>query len=872
MRKRRRDAVENERKKAAVGILAHVDAGKTTLSEALLFCAGALRKIGRVDRGDAFLDNNEIERERGITVFSKQAMLSFPEADITLIDTPGHVDFSGEAERTLAVLDYAVLVVSGSEGVQSHTKTIWNLLRHHGVPTFIFVNKMDISFYETAAVMRSLRNALDGACVDFSDTSSPDFGEEVASLDENILDSFLESGEVKTEDLQNAILGRRIIPCFFGSALKNEGVEEFAAGLCKYIKSKKYPDTFGARVYKITRDAKNARLTHLKITGGTLASKMMIGDEKTDQIRFYSGEKFITAEKATAGDVCTVTGLNSTYAGQGLGFEMEGERPQIEPILSYSVKILDGTAPAIVYDRLKLLSEEDPLLAVSWDERAQESGVRVMGEIQLQVLRRTVRDRFGTEIDFGAGRIVYKETIRGSVEGVGHFEPLRHYAEVHLLLEEGEEGSGLVFDTLCSDKILTQNFQRLVLTHLAEKTHRGVLTGAPITDMKITLISGKAHLKHTEGGDFRQATYRAVRQGLMKAESVLLEPYYDFEISVPAEAVGRLMNDINRMGGDFEIKDAGESETTLAGSAAVSELREYPKELTAYTKGEGRIFLTLSGYRPAARQDEIVAASGYDPESDLRNSPDSVFCSGGAGFNVKWDQVEEYMHLEGYDDNEPEPAESADALPATRRRRGVSYADALALDRELVSIFEKTYGPIRRKKVSDGPTRRDYDEKKTTKKPKKETAVLPEFVLVDGYNIIFAWEDLKKIAQDNLNLARKLLTDILCNYQGYRGCGLILVFDAYKVAGGRGSVEKEGGISVVYTKEAETADAYIERVTYEIGKKYRVRVATSDNLEQIIVLGHGAERVSARAFYDEVRKVAAEIFDEVERLNRSGTV
>ena len=864
--------MENERKKAAVGILAHVDAGKTTLSEALLFCAGALRKIGRVDRGDAFLDNNDIERERGITVFSKQAMLSFPEADITLIDTPGHVDFSGEAERTLAVLDYAVLVVSGSEGVQSHTKTIWNLLRHHGVPTFIFVNKMDISFYETAAVMRSLRNALDGACVDFLDTSSPDFGEEVASLDENILDSFLESGEVKTEDLQNAILGRRIIPCFFGSALKNEGVEEFAAGLCKYIKSKKYPDTFGARVYKITRDAKNARLTHLKITGGTLASKMMIGDEKTDQIRFYSGEKFITAEKATAGDVCTVTGLNSTYAGQGLGFEMEGERPQIEPILSYSVKILDGTAPAIVYDRLKLLSEEDPLLAVSWDERAQESGVRVMGEIQLQVLRRTVRDRFGTEIDFGAGRIVYKETIRGSVEGVGHFEPLRHYAEVHLLLEEGEEGSGLVFDTLCSDKILTQNFQRLVLTHLAEKTHRGVLTGAPITDMKITLISGKAHLKHTEGGDFRQATYRAVRQGLMKAESVLLEPYYDFEISVPAESVGRLMNDINRMGGDFEIKDAGESETTLTGSAAVSELREYPKELTAYTKGEGRIFLILSGYRPAARQDEIVAASGYDPESDLRNSPDSVFCSGGAGFNVKWDQVEEYMHLEGYDDNEPEPAESADAFPATRRRRGVSYADALALDRELVSIFEKTYGPIRRKKVSDGPTRRDYDEKKTTKKPKKETAVLPEFVLVDGYNIIFAWEDLKKIAQDNLNLARKLLTDILCNYQGYRGCGLILVFDAYKVAGGRGSVEKEGGISVVYTKEAETADAYIERVTYEIGKKYRVRVATSDNLEQIIVLGHGAERVSARAFYDEVRKVAAEISDEVERLNRSGTV
>ena len=860
--------MENERKKAAVGILAHVDAGKTTLSEALLFCAGALRKIGRVDRGDAFLDNNEIERERGITVFSKQAMLSFPEADITLIDTPGHVDFSGEAERTLAVLDYAVLVVSGSEGVQSHTKTIWNLLRHHGVPTFIFVNKMDISFYETAAVMRSLRNALDHACVDFTDTSSPKFGEEVASLDENILDSFLESGEVKTEDLQNAILGRRIIPCFFGSALKNEGVEEFAAGLCKYIKEKKYPDTFGARVYKITRDAKNARLTHLKITGGTLASKMMIGEEKTDQIRFYSGEKFITAEKATAGDVCTVTGLNSTYAGQGLGFEMEGERPQIEPILSYSVKILDGTAPAIVYDRLKLLSEEDPLLAVSWDERAQESGVRVMGEIQLQVLRRTVRDRFGTEIDFGAGRIVYKETIRGSVEGVGHFEPLRHYAEVHLLLEEGEEGSGLVFDTLCSDKILTQNFQRLVLTHLAEKTHRGVLTGAPITDMKITLISGKAHLKHTEGGDFRQATYRAVRQGLMKAESVLLEPYYDFEISVPAESVGRLMNDINRMGGDFEIKDSSESETTLTGSAAVSELREYPKELTAYTKGEGRIFLTLSGYRPAARQDEIVAASGYDPEADLRNSPDSVFCSGGAGFNVKWDQVEEYMHLEGYDDGEPEPAESADALPATRRRRGVSYADALALDKELVSIFERTYGPIRRKKVSDGPVRRDYDEKKPPRKPKKEASVLPEFVLVDGYNIIFAWDDLKKIAQDNLNLARKLLTDILCNYQGYRGCGLILVFDAYKVAGGRGSVEKEGGISVVYTKEAETADAYIERVTYEIGKKYRVRVATSDNLEQIIVLGHGAERVSARAFYDEVRKVAAEISDEVEKLNR----
>ena len=861
--------MENSRKKAAVGILAHVDAGKTTLSEALLYCAGALRKIGRVDRGDAFLDNNDIERERGITVFSKQAMLSFPDADITLIDTPGHVDFSGEAERTLAVLDYAVLVVSGSEGVQSHTKTIWNLLCHHGVPTFVFVNKMDISFYETAAIMRSLRNALDGACVDFTDTSAPEFCEETASLDENILDSFLESGEVRTEDLQNAILGRRIIPCFFGSALKNEGVEEFARGLCKYIKAKKYPDTFGARVYKITRDAKNARLTHLKITGGTIASKMTVGEEKTDQIRFYSGEKFITAEKAAAGDICTVTGLNSTYAGQGLGFEMEGERPKIEPILAYSVKILDGTAPAIAYDRLRLLCEEDPLLDVTWDERAQESGVRVMGEIQLQVLRRTVKDRFGMDIDFGAGRIVYKETIRGSVEGVGHFEPLRHYAEVHLLLEEGEEGSGLVFDTLCSDKILTQNFQRLVLTHLAEKTHRGVLTGAPITDMKITLISGKAHLKHTEGGDFRQATYRAVRQGLMKAESVLLEPYYDFEITVPAESVGRLMNDINRMGGEFEIKEASETETTLTGSAAVSELREYPRELTAYTKGEGRIFLTPSGYREAARQNEIVAASGYDPESDLRNSPDSVFCSGGAGFNVKWDQVEEYMHLEGYDDGMPEPAEIAEANSAPRRRRGVSYADALALDRELVSIFERTYGPIRRKKVSDGPVRRDYDEKKP-KKAKTTPSTLPEFVLVDGYNIIFAWDDLKKIAQDNLNLARKLLTDILCNYQGYRGCGLILVFDAYKVAGGRGSVEKEGGISVVYTKEAETADAYIERVTYEIGKKYRVRVATSDNLEQIIVLGHGAERVSARSFYDEVRKVASEISEEVEKLNHSG--
>lgn len=861
--------MENNKKKAAVGILAHVDAGKTTLSEALLYAAGALRKIGRVDRGDAFLDNNDIERERGITVFSKQAMLSFPDLDITLIDTPGHVDFSGEAERTLSVLDYAVLVVSGSEGVQAHTKTIWSLLCHHGVPTFVFVNKMDISFYENAAVMRSLRNALDSACVDFTDTTSPEFCEEAASLDEAILDSFLENGKVKDEDICNAVASRHIIPCYFGSALKNEGVEEFAAGLCKYIKTKKYPDTFGAKVYKITRDAKNARLTHMKITGGSLASKTVIGEEKVDQIRFYSGEKFTSADIATAGDVCTITGLASTYAGQGLGFEMEGDKPEIEPILSYSVKILDGTAPAIAYDKLKLLQEEDPLLSVSWNERKQEIGVRVMGEIQLQVLRRLALDRFGMEIDFGAGSIVYKETIRGSVEGVGHFEPLRHYAEVHLLLEAGEEGSGLTFDTLCSDKILSQNFQRLVLTHLAEKTHLGVLTGAPVTDMKITLISGKAHLKHTEGGDFRQATYRAVRQGLMKAESVLLEPYYDFEITVPADAVGRLMNDISRMGGDFEIAHSGELETTITGSAAVSELREYPKTLAAYTKGEGRIFLTLSGYRPCNRQDEIVAASGYDPEADLRNSPDSVFCSGGAGFNVKWDQVEEYMHLEGCDDSEPEPAEIGEAISATRRRRNVSYADAMALDKELVSIFEKTYGPIRRKKVSDGPVRRDYDEKKATKKPKKQSPVLPEFVLVDGYNIIFAWDDLKKIAQDNLNLARKLLTDILCNYQGYRGCGLILVFDAYKVAGGRGSVEREGGISVVYTKEAETADAYIERVTYEIGRKYRVRVATSDNLEQIIVLGHGAERVSARAFYDEVRKVASEISDEVEKLNRS---
>ncbi len=856
------------RKKAAVGILAHVDAGKTTLSEALLFAAGALRKIGRVDRGDAFLDNNDIERERGITVFSKQAMLTFPELDITLIDTPGHVDFSGEAERTLSILDYAVLVVSGSEGVQAHTRTIWSLLCRYGVPTFVFVNKMDISFYNNEAIMRSLRNSLDSACVDFTDTASPEFCEEAASLHEAILDSFLDDGTVRTEDIQNAILARHIVPCYFGSALKNEGVEAFARGLCRYIKPKKYPDTFGARVYKITRDQKGARLTHLKITGGALASKTVVGEEKIDQIRFYSGDKFTAAERASAGDICTVTGLSATYAGQGLGFEMEGDAPELEPILNYSVKLLDMTPPAVAYDNLKLLEEEDPLLAVSWNERKQEIGVRVMGEIQLQVLRRLALDRFGMEIDFGAGSIVYKETIRGSVEGVGHFEPLRHYAEVHLLLEEGEEGSGLAFDTLCSDKILSQNFQRLVLTHLAEKTHLGVLTGAPVTDMKITLISGKAHLKHTEGGDFRQATYRAVRQGLMKAESVLLEPYYDFEITVPAQCAGRLMNDISGMGGDFEIKDATELETAVTGSAAVSELREYPKTLAAYTKGEGRIFLKLSGYRPCRRQDEIVAAAEYDPEADLRNSPDSVFCAGGAGFNVKWNEVEDYMHLEGYDDGETAAVEAAEGAAPVRRSRGVSYADALALDRELVSIFEKTYGPIRRKKVSDGPVRRDYDEKKPAKRPKKETPALPEFVLVDGYNIIYAWEDLRKIAEDNLNLARKLLTDILCNYQGYRGCGLILVFDAYRVSGGRGSVEKEGGISVVYTKEAETADAYIERVTYEMGKKYRVRVATSDNLEQMIVLGHGAERVPARAFYEEVRRTASDISEEVERLNR----
>lgn len=859
-------------KRLTIGILAHVDAGKTTLSEALLYTCGSIRKLGRVDHGNAFLDNFTMERERGITIFSKQAILPVSaECEFVLLDTPGHVDFSGETERTLRVLDYAILVISGSEGVQSHTETLWQLLSRYCVPTFIFVNKMDIRGTDKSFVMRSLEGKLSGDCTDFSDVSSDEFAEKIAIKDEEILEKFTE-GTLTEEDKKSAavrlISERKMFPCFFGSALRLDGIDGFIRGLADYTREKKYPPAFGAKVYKISRDENGTRLTHMKITGGELKNKTVLAhgdgeEEKIDQIRIYSGAKFISADRVTAGQVCTAVGLERTYPGEGLGAELESGKTEIEPVLTYRVVPPEGCNITGLFSDIRKLEEEDPELHVVWNEQLGEIHVRVMGEVQLEVLERMISERYGIKVTFDEGNIVYKETIASPVFGVGHFEPLRHYAEVHLLLEPAEEGSGLTFDTLCSENVLERNWQRLVLTHLAEKCHLGVLTGSPITDMKISLVTGRAHKKHTEGGDFRQATYRAVRQGLMRAESVLLEPYYDFKLELPQENVGRAMTDIMQISGSVGAPEISEDGTRalLSGSAPVSEMRGYATEVIAYTKGLGKLVCTFGGYRKCHNADEVISSVGYDPEADVDNTADSVFCSHGAGTIVKWHEAEAHMHVQSSTSGDGGEYDGSVGGGSTAKAR--SYEENVLADKELIAIFESTYGPIRPRKLPPEKVVRSYKEKK--KKEQKPAVLLPEYVLVDGYNIIFAWDDLKKVAEDNLNLARQLLIGILTNYQGFVGCGLILVFDAYKVTGGKGSVEKHGGIHVVYTKEAETADAYIERVTLEMGKKYRVRVATSDRLEQIIVLGHGAVRISARAFYDEVCNVRHEIDKELEK-------
>ena len=852
--------------------MAHVDAGKTTLSEALLYESGAIRRLGRVDHGDAFLDTDAMERERGITIFSKQAVLPLDGAEVTLLDTPGHVDFSAETERTLRVLDCAVLVISGTDGVQAHTRTLWRLLERYGVPVFLFVNKMDLAGADHSAVLAELRQRLSSGCVDFG-APAEQVAEEAAMCDEAVLEQFLETGAVDGDALGRLIGERKLFPCFFGSALKLEGVREFLEGLARYAPSPVRPVEFGARIYKVSRDAQGARLTHLKVTGGTLHVKDLLRgpggawEEKADQLRIYSGAKFKTVEEAPAGTVVAVTGLSRALPGEGLGFEGQWTGPVLSPVLTYQVQLAEGTDPHTALLKLRQLEEEDPQLHVSWSEAAKELRVQLMGEVQLEILGRLLQDRFGLEVTFGTGAILYRETIAAPAVGIGHFEPLRHYAEVHLLLEPLPRGSGLVFTSRCPEDQLDRNWQRLILTHLGEKEHLGVLTGSPITDMKITLLAGRAHDKHTEGGDFRQATYRAVRQGLMSAQSVLLEPWYAFRLELPAAQVGRAISDLQRMNGETEPPETVGDEVVLTGAAPVAALRDYAREVTAYTRGQGRLLCQPGGYRPCADQEAVVEAMGYDPDRDVENTADSVFCAHGAGYNVKWDQVPAMAHvssgvsLDG--DAEPE-----DTPPQPRRM--LDYAGTMEQDKELQSIFERTYGPVKQRSFQPPPQpRRPVSEETEEKRSIPPRPTGPEYLLVDGYNIIFAWDELKAIARENLDAARKALCDLLCNYQGYRKCRVILVFDAYKVKGGQGSVEKYHNIRLVYTKEAETADAYIERATYEIGKHHRVRVATSDGPEQLIILGHGALRLSASAFRAELEEIQGQIADALEKNNRS---
>ncbi len=868
-------------KKLVVGILAHVDAGKTTLSEALLYESGALRRLGRVDHRDAFLDTDAMERERGITIFSKQAVLPVGDTEITLLDTPGHVDFSAEAERTLQVLDCAILVISGTDGVQAHTRTLWRLLERYHVPAFLFINKMDLAGAARAAVLEQLKEKLSGGVVDFSGARDEAFREEAAVCDEAVLERYLDTGELTDADLTEMIGSRKLFPCWFGAALKLEGVGGFLECLARYAPVPDYPADFGARIFKIARDGQGNRLTYLKVTGGKLRVKTVltnrrpdlpedqVWEEKADQIRIYSGARFRPVDEAPAGTVCAVTGLSRSRAGEGLGIESAAAAPALEPVLTYQVLLPEGTDPHTALRYLRQLEEEDPQLHVGWNEQTREIRVHLMGQIQLEILQRMLRERFGLEVGFGPGAICYRETIAAPAEGVGHFEPLRHYAEVHLLLEPLPPGSGLQFGTICPEDQLEGRWQRLVLTHLAEKEHLGVLTGSPITDMRITLTAGRAHVKHTEGGDFRQATYRAVRQGLMEAESVLLEPWYDVRLELPAAQLGRAMTDLQQLGARLDPPQTAGEEAVLTGAVSVSALGDYARDVAAYTQGRGRLTCALRGYEPCPDQEAVTAAIGYDPEADLDNSPDSVFCSHGAGVAVRWDEVPARAHVSSglrLNGAGTAPEAGPDA------RRSAAYAGTIEQDKELQAIFERTYGPVKRQAFLPPrePRRPAPSETEQEKRIIREQFSGPEYLLVDGYNIIFAWDELKTIAEENLDAARKQLCDILSNYRGFRKCRVIAVFDAYKVKGGQGSVEKYHGIHVVYTKEAETADAYIERATYEIGKHHRVRVATSDGPEQLIILGHGALRISASAFRQEVEEAEGQIARILSANNRPG--
>ncbi len=853
-------------KKIAVGILAHVDSGKTTLSEALMYCSGNITKLGRVDHRDSFLDTFSLERDRGITIFSKQALMKYNDTDFTLLDTPGHIDFSAEAERTLQVLDYAILVISGTSGVQSHTTTIWKLLKRYNVPCFIFVNKMDLDGADKLSVMAQLRTNLDENCVDFTYRNTDSFKESVAVCDDEILEKFYDTDNIEKSDIIRAVKQRKLFPCMFGSALKLEGVKKFLNCLDEYTEMPVYSEEFGAKVFKISEDTQGNRLTFLKVTGGSLKvreiikSDKNINNEKVNRIRVYSGEKFTAVDEAAAGTVCAVTGITFAKPGDGLGVESDSEIPMLEPVLTYRVDLPDGVDPHTALAKLRILESEDPQLNVVWNSRLSEIHIQLMGEIQLEVLKSIISERFKMNVEFSTGSIIYKETIENAVEGVGHFEPLRHYAEVHLLLKPLKRGSGIIINSRCKEDLLDRNWQRLILTHLHEKTHIGVLTGSPITDIEVTLVSGKAHAKHSEGGDFRQATYRAVRQGLRSAKSVLLEPVYEFTLEVPNENIGRAMSDIQRMNGTFAPPESKGEMTTLSGTCPVSEMGSYTKDVMQYTHGKGRLACILKGYEPCHNADEVIESIGYDYDSDAENPCGSVFCSHGAGYNVSWDEVPQHMHLPSI--LEPTKEDSAATKSENAFAKCKNQDDVFALDKELMQIFEQTYGPITQRKKA--PERRKVTavsaiDKAAEKLKKSQQYDGTEYLLVDGYNVIFAWEHLKELTERSLDGARQVLINILCNYQGYSKCNLILVFDAYKVKGQYREVEKVNGISIVYTKEAETADMYIEKVTNKLAKNNRVRVVTSDALEQMIILGNGALRVSSLAFLEEVRQAEDEI-------------
>lgn len=848
-------------KHICIGILAHVDSGKTTLSEGLLYASGALRKLGRVDHGDAFLDTDALERERGITIFAKQAMLTVGEREFTLLDTPGHIDFSAEMERTLSVLDYAVLVISGSDGVQSHTRTLWRLLARYEVPTFLFINKMDLAGTDKSALMERLTQTLSAECVDFS-APPQERDEALALCDEAALESLLERGSIDDSLISEMIKSRKVFPCFFGSALKMDGVEDFLSALARFTVAPEYPSEFGAKVFKISRDAQGGRLTWLKVTGGALRVKAPLSyraqnqdyQEKADQLRLYSGIKFRTLEKAGAGSVVAVTGLSHSYVGLGLGTEAEASAPLLQPVLTYQLVLPDGADAHSALTKLRELEEEDPMLRIVWDERYGQIHVQLMGRIQLEILRRRILDRFGLAVTFGEGSIVYRETIASPVLGMGHFEPLRHYAEVQLLIEPLPRGTGIQLASNLATDALDLNWQRLIFTHLLEREHAGVLTGSALTDVRFTLVAGRAHLKHTEGGDFRQATYRAVRQGLMQAESLLLEPYYDFRLEVPAECVGRAMTDLQNMGGTVDSPQSVGENTVLTGYAPVRTLRDYFTDVAAYTRGRGQLSCAVRGYETCQNQDEIVALLGYDAERDTDNPASSVFCDHGGSITIPWNEVAQHVHCDSGIHFDKEETEEKSAPPP---RRGVGAGSAYAADKELQEIFERTYGKVARRAFEPAkkPARTSLADHYDVTIHSEDT----EYLLVDGYNIIFAWDELQRLAAQDIAAARGALIDILANYQGFRKCRVIVVFDAYKVKGNPGSVQTVHGIKVVYTKEAETADTYIERATYELRRERRVRVATSDGPEQVIILGHGALRVSARAFHAEVEAAEGQI-------------